>query len=227
MKKIMNTFWKPTIILPLLTLFCLAGFIGSYVFPNTVLDTYVINMTEEGDDAQVQLPLSLQSPIVYEMNTGGLPMQGIQVGINKRGYALENTILEYTVYADGVCVSTNFYAVAEGDDLQYVFLPFAHSQQCIGQLRISFILTAAEEEPKAYPVLMANHAKIENTATIVENLPLGEEATALSLKCSYIYSHDTYPFLYDFRILTFIFLAASMTVTYPKRKKKEEDSHAD
>lgn len=227
MKKIKTLFWKPSMILPMLTLFCLAGFIGSYVFPNTVLDTYVINMTEEEEDTEVQLPLSLQTPIVYEMNTNGLPMQGIQVGINKRGYALDNTVLEYSVYADGQQVSKNAYAVAAGDDLQYVYLPFANYEQCKGNLRISFVLTAAEADAEAYPALMANHAEVKDTSTIVENLPAGEENTVLSLKCSYIYSHDTYPFLYDFRLLTFVFLAASMTVYYPKRKKKEEESYAD
>lgn len=227
MKKFKMKIWKPTIILPMLTLFCLAGFIGSYVFPNTVLDTYVINMTEEGEDTEVQLPLSLQKPVVYEMNTGGLPMQGIQVGINKRGYTLDNTTLTYSVYADEKCVSTNSYGVAAGDDLQYVYLPFDNPEQCTGKLRISFVLGTAEEDPEAYPALMANHTEVKDTATIAENLPEGETTEALSLKCSYIYTHDTYPFLYDFRLLTFIFLAASMTVCYPKRKNKEEEHRAD
>ena len=54
MKKILNKIsklGKPYYILPIITLLFLTGFIGSYLFPNTVLDTYVINMTEtEGDE---------------------------------------------------------------------------------------------------------------------------------------------------------------------------------
>ncbi|MBE5881091.1 MAG: hypothetical protein E7289_02085 [Lachnospiraceae bacterium] len=227
MKKIKIKKWKANIILPMLTLFFLAGFIGSYIFPNTVLDTFVINMAEEEDDTEVLLPLSLQTPIEYKMNTKGLPMQGIQVGINKRGHALTKTNLIYTVYAGEECISHNVYEVATGDDLQYVYLPFENHEKCIGDVRITFVLDAAEEDPDAYPALMANHAEIEGTSTIAPVRPEGEEDTEVSLKCNYIYTHDTYPFLYDCRLLTFVFLAASMVVNYQGRKKKEETGHAE
>lgn len=227
MKKMKLKKWKANIILPILTLFFLAGFIGSYIFPNKVLDTFVINMAEEEDDTEVLLPLSLQTPIEYEMNTKGLAMRGIQVGINKRGHALEKTNLIYAVYVNDECISHNVYAVAEGDDLQYVYLPFENYEKCIGDVRITFVLDAAEEDPDAYPALMANHATINGTSTIAPIRPEGEEDTEVSLKCNYIYTHDTYPFLYDCRLLTFAFLAASMVVIYPQRKKKEETGHAE
>ena len=226
MKKMKLKKWKANIVLPILTLLCLAGFIGSYIFPNTVLDTFVINMAEEEGDTEVLLPLSLQTPIVYEMNTKGLPLRGIQVGIHKRGYALTRTNLIYSVYVGEECICNNVYEVASGDDLQYVYLPFENYEKCIGDIRIVFLLDADEEDPEAYPALMANHAKIEGTATIAENRPEGEEDTEVSLKCNHIYTHNTYPFLYDCRLLTFVFLAATMAVNYPKRKK-EGAEHAE
>ena len=87
MKKILNKISKlrkPYYILPIITLLFLTGFIGSYLFPNTVLDTYVINMTETEGDEELLLPLSATDPVIYEMNTGTLAMRGIQVGINSR-----------------------------------------------------------------------------------------------------------------------------------------------
>ena len=222
MKKMKLKKWKANIVLPILTLLCLAGFIGSYIFPNTVLDTFVINMTEEEGDTEVLLPLSLQDEIVYEMNTKGLPMRGIQVGINKRGHALTRTNLIYSVYVGKECISRNVYEVSAGDDLQYVYLPFENYEKCIGDICITFALDAAEEDPDAYPALMANHAKIEGTATIADNRPEGEEDTEVSLKCNHIYTHDTYPFLYDCRLLTFVFLAASMAVNFSKKKEVAE-----
>ncbi len=227
MKKVKLKTWKPHIILPIITLLCLAGFIGSYVFPNTVLDTYVINMTEEEEDTEVLLPLSLQIPIEYKMNTGGLAMRGIQVGIHKRGHALEKTNLIYSIYAGEECISHNMYEVAAGDDLQYVYLPFENYEACVGELKITFVLDAAEENPDAFPALMANHAQVKDAKTIAENRLDQSQNEEVALKCNYIYTHDTYPFLYDFRLLTFIFLAASMTVMYPKRKKKEEERYAE
>lgn len=225
MKRLKQKLWKPYIILPMLTLFFLAGFIGSYIFPNTVLDTFVINMEEEEDDTEVLLPLSLQEPIVYELNTKGLPMRGIQVGINKRGYAQENTTLVYAVYKEEECISRNVYGVAAGDDIQYVYLPFENYEACIGDIKITFLLETAGDA-ETYPALMANHAQIEHGKTTAENRPVGEEETQVALKCSHIYTHDTYPFLYDCRLLTFVFLAASMAVVYPQRSRKEE-KHAE
>ena len=80
MKKILNKIsklGKPYYILPIITLLFLTGFIGSYLFPNTVLDTYVINMTETEGDEELLLPLSATDPVTYEMNTGTLAMRGI------------------------------------------------------------------------------------------------------------------------------------------------------
>nr|MBQ8252269.1 hypothetical protein [Lachnospiraceae bacterium] len=225
MKRLKQKLWKPYIILPMLTLFFLAGFIGSYVFPNTVLDTFVINMEEEEDDTEVLLPLSLQEPIVYELNTNGLPMRGIQVGINKRGYAQETTNLVYCVYLGEECISRNVYGVAAGDDLQYVYLPFENYEACVGDIKITFLVESSED-PETYPALMANHADISHGKTIASNRPEGEETTQVALKCNHIYTHNTYPFLYDCRLLTFVFLAASMAVAYPQRSRKEEN-HAE
>ena len=230
MKKILNKIsklGKPYYILPIITLLFLTGFIGSYLFPNTVLDTYVINMTETEGDEEVLLPLSATDPVTYEMNTGTLAMRGIQVGINKQGQALSGTTLVYCVYAEGNCVSENRYAVGTGDDLQYVYLPFENQKDCVGKLKITFRLENEGETDSVLPALMANHTEVKDTVTTPAQAEseLKQPATQtenVSLKCSYIYTHNTYPFLYDCRLLTFVFLAASMAVCYPGKKKEEQ-----
>lgn len=230
MKKILNKITKlvkPYYILPIITLLFLTGFIGSYLFPNTVLDTYVINMTETDGDEEVMLPLSATAPVIYEMNTGTLAMRGIQIGINKQGQALSGTTLVYRVYAGDNCVSENRYAVGSGDDLQYVYLPFENQKDCIGKLKITFQLENAGETDPVLPALMANHTEVKDTVTTpaqtdTDTQQTGVTAENVSLKCSYIYTHNTYPFLYDCRLLTFVFLAASMAVCYPRKKKEEQ-----
>lgn len=221
-------FTKAYIILPIMTLFCLTGFIGSLVFPDTALDTYSVNMEEEEGDAEVLLSLSDVSHVGYKMDTNGLSMRGIQVGINKQGFLLTGNLCYdvYTVTEAGerVLVSENTYALSEGDDLQYVYLPYNNYENCVGRLFIDFYTT--RDENGLYPALMANHSVMENTITTVEtgSNPADkstEEEQVYGLKCSYIYTHKTYPLLYDFRILTFIFLAAAMAVEYPKRKSRK------
>lgn len=208
---------KIYIILPVITLLCLVGAIGSYVLPDTVLDTYIVNMEEKEGDSEVALTLEENTHIQYTMDTNGLAMRGIQVGINKQGKVLDG-LLHYDVYVindgDQTKVSSNTYNLAEGFDLQYVYLPYNDYEKCVGKLCIDFY-TEGDTEPAGSPALMANHTLIDNTATLST---MDTEFTG-SLKVSYIYTHKTYPFLYDFRIMTCIFLAASMAVQYPRRKK--------
>lgn len=208
-------------ILPILTLFCLAGFIGSLLFPNKVLDTYKINVTEEEGDTEFTIPLSKEDTISYAMNATANPMQGIQVGISKEGETQEGVLLHYQVYRQekdkslGELLSDNVYEVELGDNLQYVYLPFENSESCTGDIVVCFTYESENDTMKA-PALLANHTLIKDTTTMV-----GDTKIDGSLKSMYIYTHDTYPLLYDFRLMTFVFLAASMAVTYPKRKSKE------
>ena len=227
-KKYRNKFnEKIHIILPVITLICLAGFIGSLIFPDTVLDTYSVNMAEQEGDTEVMLSLAEGAHIGYQMDTNGMAMRGIQIGINKKGQALEGT-LHYDVYVmkdnnvqNGELVSSNIYDVSQGFDLQYVYLPYDAYEQCAGLIYIDFYMDEVKSEESA-PAIMANHTLTQNTITTADS----EADFTGSLKCSYIYTHKTYPFLYDFRILTFIFLAASMAVKYPKRAgKKGGKSH--
>lgn len=214
-----NHFHIAHIILPILTLLCFAGFIGSLLFPKKVLDTYSINVSEEEGDEEFLIPLNDGTSVYYELNTAGRPMKGIQPGISRQGASLEGVSLCYQVYehsADrqsrlGKLLSDNKYQVSEGDDIQYVYLPFADSEACVGDIIIRFYCEGLSGE--AVPALLANHTLIDHTTTVI-----GSRILDGSLKVMYVYTHDTYPLLYDFRLMTCVFLAASMTVSYPKRK---------
>ena len=211
------------IVFPVLTLIALAGFIGSLLFPNRVLDTYIMNMEEEEGDTLVLLPLSYEKPLLYEVETIAGPMQGLQLGINKRGQDLSGLTLHYSVETGGNIVSDNRYDLSQGDELQYVFLPFENPDACTGELTVSLLLeTAGEKDPERVPYLEANHSAVSGTRTIlydgIETDPLEKADEIVSLRGSHIYSHDTYPFLYDARILLCIFLAVSMTLSFRGRR---------
>lgn len=218
--------WKPNnfhiahMVLPIATLLCFAGFIGSLLFPKKVLDTYPVNVSEEDEDEEFRLSLTGGTRIFYSLNTAGRPMKGIQVGISKEGDAQEGVVLCYQVYQHstdeeerlGQLLSEDRYQVCEGDDVQYVYLPFSGSEACIGDIIVCFFCESGKENV-VWPALLANHTLIDHTTTRID-----DEQLDGSLKTMYIYTHDTYPLLYDFRLMTCVFLAASMTVSYPKRK---------
>lgn len=206
------------ILLPIATLLCLAGFIGSYLFPNEVLDTYAVNVKEEeGDEEFVYFFTGAEDEIGYEMETDGRALKGFQPGIYKGGASLEGTELIYRVYSrpEHSLIFEGSYDLGSCLDGQYPYLPFDKEGLCKGKLYITFTFRRNDNTEEAFPGLYVNHRTVKGAVTLTD----GEEADMM-LKHYYIYSHDTYPLLYDCRLLTFVFLAASALVCYPKRKKK-------
>ena len=216
------------IYLPIGTLLCLAGFIGSYLFPNTVLDTYKVNAgANEGDPEYVQYFTGTEDEIGYMMETDGRVMKGIQIGIDKNGQALEGTSLIYRIYKVGdsdfggdvashaELLEEESFDLGSCMDGQYPYLPFINEADT-GKLYITFSYQANGNTQPA-PGIFMNHSDIENAATYVS----GARSDG-SIKCYYIYSHETYPFLYDSRVMFCIFLAASACVVFPAYSRKKE-----
>lgn len=227
------------IYLPIGTLLCLAGFIGSYLFPNEVLDTYKVNVTEEeGDTEFVQYFTGAENEIGYIMETDGRAMKGFQIGISKNGQALEGTELVYRVYA--LNDENRNHALTEGEvpissmtlldeevydlgaclDGQYPYLPFGN-ELCTGKIYITLTYRANGNTEPA-PGIFMNHSEILHVATYVDGKKMDG-----NLKCYYIYTHDTYPFLYDSRVMLCIFLAATACVAFPAYSKKKEVTKSD
>ena len=224
------------IYLPILTLLCLAGFIGSYLFPNKVLDTYSVNTKEqEGDTEYVQYFTGVQDEIGYCMETDGRPMKGIQIGISKQGAQLDGCNLIYRVYAvddadfckDYLDSSTlalldeERYPLGECMDGQYPYLPFGNDL-CKGKIFVTFSFEA-NDTTEAYPGMYMNHSEIKDAYTYLQGEKLSNASNNESnnIKVFYIYTHDTYPFLYDARVMMCVFLAASACICYPKKKKED------
>ncbi len=229
---------KAYYILPMITLFMFAGFIASLLFPNKVLDTYVVNMSEEEGDTQVLLPLSCgenNQHLYYFLDSLSRSMRGIQVGIDKGGKDTSALLLNYDVYLydydeeaeeinmedgelerGGKLVCRNQYDLAQGDSLQFVYLPYSDYEPCVGKLCVDFYISSKDGQTQGEVSLVANHAQVDGVITYYEQ-------AKWSLKASHIYTHDTYPFLYDFRIMSFVFLAASMAVSYPFANQKKEE----
>ena len=211
------------IFLPIGTLLCLAGFIGSYLFPNEVLDTYKVNVTEEeGDMEFVQFFTGAENEIGYIMETDGRPMKGFQIGISKNGQALEGTELVYRVYdkSSMTLLDEEVYDLGACLDGQYPYLPFGN-ELCTGKIYITFTYRANGNTEPA-PGIFMNHSEIPHVATYVD----GEKIEG-NLKCYYIYSHNTYPFLYDSRVMLCVFLAATACVAFPAYSKKKEVAESD
>ena len=227
------------IYLPIGTLLCLAGFIGSYLFPNEVLDTYKVNVTEEeGDMEFVQYFTGAENEIGYIMETDGRAMKGFQIGISKNGQALEGTELVYRVYA--LNDENRNHALTEGEvsissmtlldeevydlgaclDGQYPYLPFGN-ELCTGKIYITLTYRANGNTEPA-PGIFMNHSEILHVATYIDGKKMDG-----NLKCYYIYTHDTYPFLYDSRVMLCIFLAATACVAFPAYSKKKEVTKSD
>lgn len=230
------------LILPICTLLCLAGFIGSYLFPNEVLDTYAVNVKEAEDDEEfARYFTGAENEIGYVMETDGRALKGFQVGVSKNGAALTGTELIYRVYQlpDEVSLEENeipgqidasgqqmlfegSYDLGSCLDGQYPYLPFDDSDACKGKLYLTFTYRANGNTEPA-PGLFVNHSEVKKAATYMQGKRMIQEEEAEMIKHYYIYSHDTYPLLYDCRVMTFVFLAASAVVCYPRKKERGEN----
>lgn len=209
-----------TWILPAVTAGCILLLIASYRFPNQVLDTYTMNMEEE-DDTEKMIPLNEGKTVSLVMNTGMRPLKGIQVGINKQGGIFLEGAFLYCVYgADNhELLSSNSYNLSEGLDLQYVYLPLTDYEKCDGDIIIEFSYDSQSNETET-PALMANELPVEGVQTLVDG-----KITKDSLKGYYVYTHNTYPFVYDLKICVFFFFAVSMAVDYSAFGKKKKGGH--
>lgn len=234
------------IYLPIATLLCLAGFIGSYLFPNSVLDTYKVNMDEAEDDTEyVQYFTGAENEIGYLTDTDGRIMKGFQIGISKNGAALDGAQILYRVYVldepdkkidecltDMIDIS-DLTQVEEGIcdmgsclDGQYPYLPF-QNEACTGTLYITLTFYAGQNQEQILPGVFMNHSDIQGAATYINGQKaVNDEGISANVKCCYIYTHDTYPFLYDSRVMLCIFLAASACVSYPALSKKKKEAAA-
>lgn len=198
-------------------IFCIVvsalGLIFSYVFPNEVIDTYAVNMNEE---TQYKIPLDKESYIEYYLNSGIKPMIGIQLGISKEGSEFSDGKLVYEVYnSDMQLLGAKELLLKDIYDIQYVYMPFDGMGECNGDLYLKLYYTGSDA---ASPAILANKTELEDAKTLVS----GKEIEGNIMSC-YIYSHNTYPLVFDLKIVLVMFIAVFCTLEggiFKKNKQK-------
>lgn len=206
-------------ILPILTISMAALLVISYLVPKKVIDTYKTNITEEDGDEEYLIPLDFESTITYHMNTGNRPIMGMHIGVAKNGNVFQDETIICRVFADNqkIPVSENAYSLNQGEDVQYVYIPFQNYEACMGDITIVFNFKSSNQVTGFYPSILANGKEITNAYTQIN----GDRIEG-NIKNIYIYTHNTYPLVYDLRILAALFAAASMAVNYNKIGAKNE-----
>ena len=209
--------FRPEIVLPIITILILIGLVISIMVPKKVIDTYKVNISEEEGDKEVMISLSPEKEVRHMLNTGSRPMLGIQVALSKNGMQYKESLLICDVYQTGtdILLSHNEYLLAQGEELQYIYIPFADFEKCIGDITIQFQYKALDGQLVS-PSLLANSRIINGSSTRMDGIEYPG-----NIKCMYVYTHDTYPLVYDLRILLFLFLAVTMTVLPPTFLKKK------
>jgi len=205
-----------------MTFLLLVLLIVSFLIPKKVIDTYKINTSEEEGDTEYLLPLGANQVITHQLTSASRPMFGIQVGLSKNGADYEQSVLYYDVYSTETqtLLSHNEYLLSQGEDLQYVYLPFDNYESCLDEITISFHYENRDDSVIAAPSLLANGRNLSTSKTLVD-----QSLISGNIKCMYIYTHDTYPLVYDLRIMLLVFLAASMTASWNIPAVKKEKNH--
>ncbi len=207
-----------TWILPLITLIMIVLLVFSYLIPKKVIDTYKTNMMEEDGDEEYLIPLEPKSKITYHMNTGNRPIFGMHIGVAKNGNSYQDETIICKVYANNqkIPVSENAYLLNQGEDIQYAYIPFKNYEACEGDITIEFSFTPSEQNIASYPSILANGREITNAYTKIN----GDRIEG-NIKNIYIYTHNTYPLVYDLRILVALFIALSMTINYKSHRREQ------
>ena len=205
-----------------MTILLLVLLIVSFLIPKKVIDTYKVNTSEEEGDIEYLLSLESNQVITHQLNSEGRPMLGIQVALSKNGAVYEKSVLNYDVYSTNTqtLLSHNEYLLSQGEDLQYIYLPFNNYESCLDEISISFYYENKDAPSTAAPSLLANARELSTGKTLSD-----ERMLKGNIKCMYVYSHDTYPLVYDLRILVLVFLAASMTISWNIPVLKKERNH--
>ncbi len=205
--------------LPILTIGMIGLLVISCLIPKKVIDTYKTNITEEDGDEEYLIPLDAKSTITYHMNTGNRPIMGMHIGVAKNGNIYQDETIICRVFAGDqkIPVSENIYSLSQGEDVQYVYIPFENYEACMGDIAVEFNFKTSDQVTGSYPSILANGKKITNAYTQIN----GHRIEG-NIKNIYIYTHNTYPLVYDLRILVALFAAASMAVNYKKRGAKVE-----
>lgn len=190
----------------------IAGLVISYVFPNKILVTREVNV-ETG--SEYYIPLTKESIIEYRCNSGDTPMIGIQIGISKEGAEFTDGKIVYEIYDNaGTLLGTGEQLLKDIFDVQDVYLPFPGSTQYSGDLLIKFTYAGSEA---VAPSLIANKKETvedEKAATIVDGSQI-----AGNLRSYYIYSRNTYPLVFDLKVMLAIFVTVFFTLDSKKKKK--------
>ncbi len=225
-----------TYLLQLITVGVALLLVASWLLPNRVLDTYEMNLTGS-EDKEWMIALSEGSDVSYTMNTGNRPLRGIQPGISLQGGQFAEGQIRCQVYTEPshTLVSDNAFPLSElthnmqanldaGADpalsmeAMYTYIPFTDYQACEGDIVLVFTYESRGEQPSAFagvdagevivPGILVNSVQKDQTKTSVDG-----EILEGGL-CGYtVYTHNTYPLLYDLRLLFVVLLAASMAVS--------------
>lgn len=188
------------------------GIVLSYVFPNEVPYSIDVNYSEISD-SDIKIPLTKESVVEYQCNSGEKPMAGIQIWISKEGVQFSDGKIVYEVYSgDGTqLLGSGEQALKDLDDKQFVYLPFKGMKKCSGDLSIRFSYSGSEE---ATPVTYANQTTLEEAKTLVDGSVIKG-----NLISSYIYINYTHPLVFDLKVMLAIFV--TVFFTFPSKKKQK------
>ncbi|MBO5292315.1 MAG: DUF2142 domain-containing protein [Lachnospiraceae bacterium] len=240
MKKILNQISR--YFLPVVTVGLVLLLVLSWLFPNRVLDTYEMNISgNEEEETIIPLPEGSVISYTMNTGTRPLrgiqPGISLRGGRFVNGQLRCRVYRE----PSHELVSDNTYSLAEltqsiqssidgGADSSlawqalYTYIPFADYERCSGDIMLVFSYESMGDVPEQFavaeepdgqqgqdearvPGLSVNETRKENTLTCVN----GEEIEGGL--CGYsVYTHNTYPLIYDLRLLICIFLAASVSV---------------
>lgn len=197
-------------------------FVCSYLFPKSAYDIKAYHVVLEEGEQEKDIELTPETTVLFSVSVGEVNVKGIQPCLD---WGAEN--------CPGGVVCVDAWRLSDSEDGEqiyigqgsasldmglrraYTYAALPHEGEAGGELIFAIRYVPAEGET-TYPFLIATDRDLEGCVTVVN----GEEYDG-DLLMYYASELDTYPLLFDSKIVCLLFICVALTMGKPQGKEAQ------
>lgn len=186
-------------------------FICSSLFPKTVYDIEEYHVVLEEGEREQDIVLAPDTTVLFSLDVGERDVKGIQPCADWGAESCPQGVLcvdAWRVEDDGerIYIGQGSAPLDQGLRRAYTYVALAHEEELCGEVVFAIRFVPAEGE-EAYPLLVATDRDLEDCLTVIDN-----EAYDGDLLMYYASEHDTYPLLFDAKLLCLLCVCIALTM---------------
>ncbi|MCM1103156.1 MAG: hypothetical protein NC409_03530 [Clostridium sp.] len=186
-------------------------FVCSTLFPKTAYDIVEYHVTLEEDERETEIMLTPETTVLFSFSVEGGRLSGVHPCLD---WGAENcpagviVVDVWQVTESGEQVYAGQGTAALNTELRrgHTYVALSHEEELSGELIFAIRYVPAEGEP-VYPLLIATDRDLEDCLTVVNG-----EAYEGDLLLYYACERDTYPLLFDAKLICLLLVCVALTM---------------